>query len=101
MSKKNNARTQTKEISLCMDEDEIRFKVSLKDFHTYQNKMNATNKITPSDQFLTSCVHPEDQETLIQYLDQGYAYEMAATLADEFRPEVNIKVKPLKSASAA
>lgn len=99
MSKKNNSRTQAKDITLCMNDDEIRFNVSLKEFHNYQNKVNPFNKTVPSDQFLTSCVHAEDQETLIQYLDQGYAYEMASFLADEFRPQVDIKVKPLKSAS--
>ncbi len=100
MSKKTKDKRQSEKlINLEINDANYRFNVSLNEYHRYINNFNFSNKVTPSDQFVTACVHPDDSEALIDLLDQGYAVEIASTLAMEFKPELDIKVKPSSSES--
>lgn len=82
-----------KQITLEIDNKDLRFGVTLKAFNDYQNEFMPNSKITPSENFLVKCVHPEDKDRLLELCDQGYTFDIAQYVADEYKPALEIKVK--------
>lgn len=87
------AKANKKDVVLNVGEDELRFAVGINEFNGLQNEMLPNNKIAPSENFLVKCVHPDDQEKMIDWCDKGFAIDMASMVAEQFKPEVVISVK--------
>ena len=87
------ADAQGKNITLKVVNDEIRFKVDMLAFNSFQNEMMPDNKVAPANNFLMRTVHPEDKKVLEGYLDQGYAIDIAGFVSTEFKPALEISVK--------
>lgn len=94
MSKtKKNPREEIKRITIEFDGVPLHFSVNLKRFHDYQDSILPNNKVRAADNFLTRCIDKQDQESLVEIVDKGYALELAGELAMAFRPSVSIAVK--------
>lgn len=87
------AKQNKKDVKILIGEDKLRFAVGINEFNGLQNEMLPNNKVAPSENFLVKCVHPDDEEKMIDWCDQGFAIELAQMVAEEFKPEVVISVK--------
>lgn len=84
---------KNKEIIMNVGDDELRFSVGIKEFNELQDESLPKNKVTPSENFLMKCVHPDDEEKLLALFEQGINFDLANLVASEFKPEVEIVVK--------
>lgn len=87
------AKPNKKELKIQIADDELRFAVGINEFNGLQNEMLPNNKVAPSENFLVKCVHPDDEEKMIGWCDQGFAIELAQMVAENFKPEVVLSVK--------
>lgn len=83
-----------KKVTLVVDGDDFRFEVGLTEFNAFQNGfVPGLNVVAPSENFLTSCVHKEDADKLIELCDQGLGPDLAGVLSTQYKPQVTISVK--------
>ena len=82
-----------KRVIITAGEQILHFSVTLDDFHRYQNEMSMDNKVAPSKNFLARTVAPDDQAAMEQLISEGYALDLAAMVAGEFRPALELSVK--------
>lgn len=82
-----------KKIELEVGDASLTFRVSLEDYHNYQNAFMPDNKVAPSANFLKRTVESGSKDTLQGYLDQGLTVELASAVASEFKPDLEIRVK--------
>ncbi|MEH6649984.1 MAG: putative phage tail assembly chaperone [Motiliproteus sp.] len=82
-----------KKMTIQAGEQDLKFTVTVDDYHGYQNAFQPDNKVAPSRNFLTRTVDADDKEALEALLDQGYAAELATTVAGNFKPALEIKIK--------
>lgn len=87
------AESSKKKVTLEVGKSAFDFQVGLAEFTAYQNEFMPNNKVAPSENFLMRCAHPEQKEAIAELCDQGLAIEMASAVAEEFKPDVAIKVK--------
>lgn len=87
------AENSKKKVKLEVGKNAFDFQVGLAEFTAYQNEFMPNNKVAPSENFLMRCAHPEQKEAITELCDQGLAVEMASAVAEEFKPDVEIKVK--------
>lgn len=87
------AQENKKNVVLNVGEGELRFKVGINEFSSFQNDFMPNNKVAPCENFLCKCVHSDDKERLIQLCDQGLAVDLGQAVAAEFKPDIAISVK--------
>lgn len=82
-----------KDITLEINDDEIRFTVEVDDYNKFVNEMQPKNKVAPATNFLMRTVAAKDKDKLRDLLKQpGAAVQIVGDLVEEYVPELNIVV---------
>lgn len=83
-----------KKITVAVGAEELEFKVGTGDYTRYQNEMTPTEKVTPSVNFLRRTLTDKAQRPALDALcERGLALELAGTIVQEFRGDIEIAVK--------
>lgn len=82
-----------RKITISAGQQTLKFVVTLADFHSYQNELTQDNKISPSRNFLTRTVDPASLSSLETLISDGFTLDLAALVASEFRPDLELSVK--------
>ncbi len=83
-----------KEVTVTIGEKDLDFKVTIEDFSYFQDNFMPGSKVAgPAHNFCVRCVKKEHEQELREYLDQGFAVDIATIIATEFKPEVTLTVK--------
>lgn len=80
-------------VTITAGDQDVRFVVTLDDYHRYQNEMMPDNKIAPSKNFLSRTVASECKDQLDQLISQGFTLDLAAMVGSEFRPAMELSIK--------
>ncbi|EAA5550816.1 hypothetical protein IP180_004047 [Salmonella enterica] len=81
-------------ITLTVAGTDIRFIPTEAIYNKFVNEMAMDNKVAPTKNYLTRCVHPEDRESLGKVIDRpGAALQIAAKLNENFAIDLDITVK--------
>jgi len=83
-----------KKIIVSAGAEELEFTVGTGDYTRYQNEMTPTEKVTPSVNFLRRTLSDKTQRPALDALcERGLALELAGTVVQEFRGDIEIAVK--------
>jgi len=83
-----------KKITVTVGSEELEFKVGTGDYTRYQNEMTPNEKVTPSVNFLRRTLADKAQRPALDALcERGLALELAGTVVQEFRGDIEIAVK--------
>lgn len=83
-----------KKITVTAGDDEFEFCVKTNDYNSYINALKPDDKIAPSSNFLRrTLVDKEKLEKLNALIDAGVGIDIASSIINEFRPEVEIAIK--------
>lgn len=82
-----------KKITLTVNDKQLNFTVTLADYNKYINEITPFNKVAPARNFLMRTVDADCKDTLRDLVDlPGVGVQIAATVLEEYTPDVNITV---------
>lgn len=82
-----------KKITLTLGDTELNFAIGIQEYNEFVNEFQPSNKVAPSENLLTRCVHPDQRDKLIEFCDMGLAMDMASALIEGFKPALKLSVK--------
>ena len=84
-----------KVVNLDVGASKFEFHVGIVEFNRLQNEMMPHDKTTPSENFIVDTVQGGDEKKheLMEFIDGGYALDIAQLVSAGFKPDLKIAVK--------